>query len=58
MPEYVLTFKTGDAYRYMHGIGFAHRDIKCENILLNKQRTHAKVRLNKLWNYQTYNIKL
>ncbi|KAH9409619.1 PREDICTED: testis-specific serine/threonine-protein kinase 2-like [Rhagoletis zephyria] len=33
----------GDAYRYMHNMGFAHRDIKCENILLNKQRTHAKV---------------
>jgi len=37
----------GDAYRYMHGIGFAHRDIKCENILLNKARTQAKVSGNR-----------
>ena len=33
----------GDALRYMHSVGFAHRAIKCENILLNKARTQAKL---------------
>lgn len=38
---YYLQF--GDGLRFMHSIGFAHRDIKCENILLNKSRTVAKM---------------
>ena len=33
----------GDALRYMHKSGFAHRDIKCENILMNHDRTVAKL---------------
>ena len=33
----------GDGLRFMHSIGFAHRDIKCENILLNKTRSMAKL---------------
>ncbi|KAI2799679.1 hypothetical protein RDWZM_004348 [Blomia tropicalis] len=39
--RYYMQF--GDALRYMHEIGFAHRDIKCENILLNKAHTTAKL---------------
>lgn len=33
----------GDALRYMHCIGFAHRDIKCKNILMNRGQTVAKL---------------
>lgn len=32
-----------DALRYIHETGLAHRDIKCENILLNKERTVGKI---------------
>ena len=32
-----------DAIRYIHEQGLAHRDIKCENILLNKDKTVAKI---------------
>lgn len=38
---YYLQF--GEALRYMHSLGFAHRDIKCENILLNKSQTISKL---------------
>ena len=39
----VLFVQFGDAVRYIHGLKFAHRDIKCENVLLNKDRTVAKL---------------
>ena len=32
-----------DALRYIHEKGFAHRDLKCENILLFNERTVAKI---------------
>lgn len=46
LPEAKVRFyysQFGAALRYMHGIGFAHRDIKCENILMNQDKTVAKL---------------
>ena len=35
----------GDALRYMHEKGYAHRNVKCEKILLNNTKTHCKLSL-------------
>jgi serine kinase len=39
----VLYKQIADALRYIHSMGVAHRDIKCENVLLNRQRNIAKL---------------
>ena len=33
----------GDALRYMHSEGYAHRNVKCEKILLNASQTDCKL---------------
>ena len=33
----------GDALRYMHAAGYAHRNVKCEKILLDASRTNCKL---------------
>lgn len=38
-----LFMQFGDALRYCHSIEFAHHDVRCENILLNSDRTVTKL---------------
>lgn len=38
-----IYYQIVDAMKYVHSLGIAHRDIKCENVLLNKDRTIAKL---------------
>ena len=38
-----IYYQIVDAMKYVHSLGIAHRDIKCENVLLDKNRTIAKL---------------
>ena len=38
-----IYYQIVDGMKYVHSLGIAHRDIKCENVLLNKKWTIAKL---------------
>lgn len=48
----------GDAIRYMHSVSFAHRDIKCENILVHSQNVVKITDLGRHLNRQISQILL